>query len=159
LRIDPALDIAAAGGLAVMGAVAVLYFAVQRRDRAPLWLGLFNAALADALRAGVPGHRRPRGACLPRPLRPVHVSEGVPPFGTRAIVAAALAAAAMSVLPGLLPPQAAAAITIAGAAWLAWIVAKAALARPKPWPALLLGMPVLLPLLTLEMFRGFAPGG
>jgi hypothetical protein len=82
-----------------------------------------------------------------------------PSFGTRAIVAAALAAAAMSVLPGLLPPQAAAAITIAGAAWLAWIVAKAALARPKPWPALLLGMPVLLPLLTLEMFRGFAPGG
>lgn len=157
MRIDPALDIAAAGGLAVMGAVAVLYFAIQRRDQAPLWLGLFNGALAthfafaDQAVAG-----QAALGFLALFLHSMYPKD-CPALGARVVAAAAFAGAAMSIVPGLLPTLAFRTIVLGGAAWLAWRLARAAYVRPKPWPALLLGMPVLLPLLMLQIFRGAVP--
>src|SRR5829696_6475040 len=104
-----------------MGGVAILYFAVQRRDIAPLWLGLFNAALATHF--ALPAQALAGHAALAFLALFIHsmYPKDFAAFGARAIAAVALAAGTMSLVAGLLPPPAFTAISFAGSGWLAWI--------------------------------------
>src|SRR5881394_1008594 len=43
---DVALDMMIAGGLGAMGLIPVIFYLIHRRDRAPLWLGLFCFVLS-----------------------------------------------------------------------------------------------------------------
>src|SRR5688572_16750620 len=173
-----ALDYLGVGGFGVLGLITVLFFVVRTKDRAPLWLGLFCFALASHfvfrkhqplahilfpdLGAGAIGALETLGTGLSLALLALFV-QGLHPRDTprpvvRAIVGLALAAAvAALILPRSLQPALDLGLDVlmlASAGGLTFILAAVAWRSRSPWDGLLAGMPLLYPVLMLDLLQG-----
>ena len=147
-------------------------------DRLPLWLGLFYFALAShfvfrkqeplaqalfpGLGVGAIGVLETLGTALSLALLALFV-EGLHPRDTprpvvRAIVGVSLAAAlAALVVPSSLQPALHLGLNVvmlASAAGLAFILATVAWRNRSPWDGLLAGMPLLYPVIMLDLLQG-----
>jgi PAS domain S-box-containing protein len=176
-----ALDYLGVGGFAALGLITVLFFVVRRRDRTPLWLGLFYFALAShflfrkheplanglfpGLGAGAIGAFETAGtslslACLALFVQALHPRD-TPRAVARAIVGLALGAAlAAVVVPRSLQPALDLGVDVAMlacAAGLAFILAAVAWRNRNPWEGLLAGMPLFYPVILLDLLQGL-PG-
>lgn len=155
-----ALDMMIVGSFVVMGLITLLFYFVRRRELAPLWLGLFCFTLASHFLFGK--HALSWYVSLPllalfiQALYPIPASR---PVVRTIIVVGGVAAAAALVLPvplldSLAPVMEVA--TLASAAWLAYVLASVSWHRRSVWPALLAGMPLLYPVMMLDLLAGNA---
>ena len=172
-----AFDMLIAGGLGAMGLIPVVFYIFHRRDRSPLWLGLFCIALAGHFLFGA--QRTVYRILLPQagpealatlesitwylslPILACFVRElyhgSFPGRHIRALAAACLTATALViVLPArfhlyVMPVMEV--ITIVTVAWLAFVIASNAWKERSGWLALLALMPILYPLVIFDVMQ------
>ena len=160
MNVGAALDMMAVGSFGVMGLIALLFYAVRRREFTPLWLGLFCVVFSghflfrqEPLLGAVSGY-------LSLPLLALFIGALYPrycsPTGMRAVAAlGVIGALAATALPASLQGSAAAtlqAVTLVACGWLAFVLASVAWHRHSGWSLFLVGMPLLYPVVVWDLF-------
>jgi PAS domain S-box-containing protein len=176
VALAPALDLMLVGSFGVMGLITVLfYFFARRRDPAPLWLGLFCLGIAAhflfaperSLAAlafpgvGVETHARLAqfGTYLTLPLLALFIQALYPvasaATAVRVLVGIGTAGAITAAfLPAKLHAVLAPAMEVvifATAAWGFFEMARGAWRRKSTWAALIALMPLLYPVIALDL--------
>ena len=176
IALAPALDLMIVGSFGVMGLITVLfYFFARRRDPAPLWLGLFCLGIASHFllapertlaaivlpEAGIETHARLAhfGSYLTLPLLALFIQALYPVASAaqavRALVGIGIAGAiAAALLPARMHAVLAPAMEVviyATAAWGVFEMARGARQQESIWAALIVGMPLLYPVIILDL--------
>jgi PAS domain S-box-containing protein len=177
---DFALDMMVAGGLGVMGLIPVVFYLIHRRDRAPLWLGLFclilsghflfgaqrslNALFVPNLGSELQARLEALSWYLSLPILAFFIRELYRLASSRQIVRGVvivcfMAAAAAAVLPLPDLPYVAYAmrwVTLATVAWLALLLVAVGWQRRSPAVALLGLMPLTYPVVIFDLMQNTA---
>jgi PAS domain S-box-containing protein len=172
-----AFDMMIAGGLGAMGLIPVVFYLIHRRDRGPLWLGLFCIVLSGHFLFGAQRtiYRILAPQAGPEALATLEAltwylslpflaffvrevqREGCPDRHVRALFAACLTASALViVLPARLHlyiTPVMEVITVAVAAWLTFVLAANAWRQRSGWVGLLALMPMLYPLVIFDVMQ------